>query len=194
MDIIKHINWIDVLALVLVLRIAYVSSQAGLTHELFPLIGNAVVLILSLHFYGLVGVIINKAAPIVPIQVANFISFTGIAIVLIIIYKLLNSLLEMVLTFELPAPVEKIGGLITGVLKAFVVVSLVLGILAMAPFPYLQKSIREKSLAGLSILRLGPAMYSKVSRFMPVLKLGPPAGSEAEMMDRLESDKRISYK
>jgi uncharacterized membrane protein required for colicin V production len=192
MDIIKHINWVDVLAMILILRISYVCSQAGLTHEIFPLIGNAAVLIFSLHFYAHVGDIIVKNASIIPIQVARFVSFLTIAIGLIIIYKLLNSLLNMVLTMEWHPTIEKIGGLIVGVFKAFVVASLVLTILALAPMPYFQRSIRDKSLTGMYILKIGPAMYGAVSRFMPALKLGNPSASPSEMVEDLEKDKAVS--
>lgn len=193
MDIIRHINWVDVLAIILILRISYVCSQAGLTHEIFPLIGNAAVLVLSLHFYARVGNIINKNAPIIPISLSYFLSFVGIAIVLIIIYKLLNALLNMVLTMEWHPSIEKIGGLIVGVIKAFVVTSLILAMLALAPLPYFQRSIREKSLTGLQILRIGPAMYGRLAGILPALKLGEPAGTETELMEDLEADKVVSY-
>ena len=194
MDILKHINWVDVLALILILRISYVCSQAGLTHEIFPLIGNAVVLVLSLHFYARVGNIITKNAPIIPIQIAYFLSFTGIVIALMIIYKLLNAALNIVLTMECHPSIEKIGGLIVGVMKAFVVTSLVLAILALAPMPYFQRSIRDKSLTGLQILKIGPAIYGKVAALLPALKLGSPAGTESEMMEDLERNKTVSYR
>jgi uncharacterized membrane protein required for colicin V production len=194
MEILKHINWVDVLALILILRISYVCSQAGMTHEIFPLIGNAVVLVLSLHFYTRVGNIITKNAPIIPIQIAYFLSFVSIAIVFIIIYKLLNAALNMVLTMEWHPSIEKIGGLIVGIMKAFVVTSLILAMLALMPMPYFQRSIRDKSLTGLQILKIGPVMYGKVAGFLSALKLGSPAGTASQMMEGLERNKTASYR
>ena len=55
MDIIRRINWVDLLVVILILRISYVAFQEGLSHEIFPIIGGVVIIIVNLHYYERIG-------------------------------------------------------------------------------------------------------------------------------------------
>ena len=73
MDIITRVNWVDLLALIIILRISYVAFNEGLSHEIFPLTGGIVVVVLSLHYYTKLGQFIWSNIPAIPVEIANLI-------------------------------------------------------------------------------------------------------------------------
>ncbi len=192
MDILKHINWIDILAIIVTLRISYVSFREGLTHEILPLIGTVLVMVFSLHYYNTLGETISQNLFGMPIQLANFLSFLILAICTWLVFRLLNALVNKIVNVQWHPIIEKFGGLVAGVARAFVTTSLILIILALAPLPYFQWSIRDRSVTGMYFLRIGPSIYSGVSKYFPSVKIGGPLLSAEEMVNKLVSDKLIS--
>ncbi|MFA6078394.1 MAG: CvpA family protein [Candidatus Omnitrophota bacterium] len=189
MDIVNHINWVDVLVAILLIRISYVAFQEGFTHEVFPLVGSIIVIVTSLHWYMTLGDLISRTFFNLPVQVTDFLGFLIIALAANIIVKLTSGLLNKIVKMQWHPLIEKFGGLILGIARASVVASLVLAVLALTPLPYLQRSIRDKSLTGVYFLRIGPSIYSKVAGFLPVMK-----ASRESLMSNLLLDKPISSK
>ena len=62
---------------------------------------------------------------------------------------------------------EKFGGLIFGLLRASVIVSIVLTIMSLTPFSYLRYSIEERSLSGPYFLKVVPGISGKVAWVFP---------------------------
>lgn len=192
MDILRHINWIDILDVIIILRISYVSFREGLTHEIFPLIGTVLVMVFSLHYYTMLGETISINFFRMPVRLADFLGFLILAICTWLIFKALNALLNKIVSVQWHPLIEKFGGLIAGLVRAFVTTSLILIILALTPLPYFQWSIRDKSVTGMHFLRIGPGIYSSVSKYFPFVKIGGPALNTEEMVNKLISDKPIS--
>ncbi len=172
MYIVNHINWVDVLIAILVIRISYVAFQEGFTHEVFPLVGSIVVIVFSLHYYMILGNLISRTLFNIPIQISDFLSFLILALGASLLVKFISALLNKMVKMQWHPLIEKFGGLILGIVRASVVTSLVLTILALMPLPYIQWSIRDKSITGVYFLRIGPSIYGKVAAFLPVMKAG----------------------
>jgi len=194
MQIVNHINWVDVLVAILVIRITYVSFQEGFTHEVFPLVGSIIVIVSSLYYYVSFGNLISQTLFNLPLQLADFLSFLILALVTSLVVKLISALLNKIVTMQWHPMIEKFGGIVLGIARASIVASLVLTVLALTPLPYLQRSIRDKSITGVYFLRVGPNIYSKVAALLPVMKAGGHLVSREELMDRLLTDKPVSFK
>jgi len=192
MNILQHINWVDILVIIIVTRMSYVAFREGFTHEIFPLIGTTFVMVFSLHYYGKFGEIISRELFNASIQFANFASFVMIAVVLTTICKLLNTLLNKILKMQWNPIIEKFGGLILGVVRASITASLILTVLSLTPLPYFQWSIRDKSLTGVYVLGIGPSIYERVSCYLPTIRPGGTQASKTGVMNNLMSDKAIS--
>lgn len=194
MDIVRRVNWVDVLAVILMIRMSYVALHEGLSHEILPFIGSIVIIIIGLHYYSKIGSFISQNLVAVPIEISNFLSFLILSIIAGFIFKILTGFLNKIVKVAWHPFIEIFGGMVLGVVRAAIVVSLILMIIALAPVPYLQWSIRDKSVTGMYFLKIGPNIYARVSAFLPRIKIeGPPVDKE-ELIKNLASDKSIAPK
>ena len=163
MEILSRLNWVDLLAVIIMLRTIYMSFQNGLSHEIFPFFSSILKLVLALHFYGKLGSLLNESVKLFPLSLCNMASFLAIVLITTFVLNLLSGLLDSVINITWHPLIEKIGGMMLGVLKGAVSVSMVLIFLALIPLSYIQWSINDKSLYGMFFLRIGPAIYRRVS-------------------------------
>lgn len=192
MEILGHINWVDVLVIIIILRISYIAFREGLTHEVFPLIGNIIIIVTALHYYIKLGSAISRNFLNLSSELSNFISFVILAVAAGFVFRLLNAFLNKLVKMQWHPLIERFGGLVVGVIRASVITSLVLTVLSLAPLSYLQRSIRDKSVTGVYFLRIGPEIYGSVSRFLPTVSIGEPSAGKEEMIKNIMSDKTIS--
>lgn len=192
MDILTRINWVDILILIIVLRVTYLSFNEGLSHALLPLFGSVAMVVVSLGYYGVIGSLLPDGSIKKLLGgTIDFLTFLALVIVTGIVFKLLKILSDFIIKFEWNSSVERYGGAICGAVRALIAASLILMVLSMAPLPYLQRSIRSESLSGRYVLAIGPYIYGKLVSVIPWVV---PAGGTAESNDiikKLEADKSI---
>ena len=189
MELIRRVNWVDILAIIILIRTSYISLQAGLSSELFSLLGVYLNIILTLNYYTKIGRIISETIPGFTLVLANFISFLSIAVILAVLFRLIRAILDRVIKIEWHPLIERLGGLVAGLARSCLAVSLVLIILILLPLPYMQWSIRDRSLSGMFFLKIGPSAYAKSLNALPWLsKKGEPVNTE-ELMAALTAEK-----
>lgn len=188
MDIVTRLNWIDVIVIIVMLRTSYVAFQDGLSHEIFPLIGAVSTLIIALHYYNTLALAVTRNILQVNTAVACFFSFLALVIIIGIIFRLLRGVVDAIVKVSWHPVLEKFGGLIVGVIRASVVASTVLIILALLPLPYIQWSIRDKSVTGMYFLRIGPEMHANVTALLPG---GNKASTKESLINDIVSDKLV---
>ena len=188
MDLLARLNWIDVIVVILILRTSYVAFRHGLSHEIFPLIGAVSTLILSLHYYNTLALLVTRNILQVNTAVAVFFSFLALVIIIGLIFRLLRGIVDAIVKISWHPALEKFGGLIVGVIRASVVASTVLVILALLPLPYLQWSIRDKSVTGMYFLRIGPGIYAKTAALLPG---GGKTVTKESLINDIVSDKIV---
>lgn len=196
MEIIRSLNWVDILVIIVVFRISYVAFQEGLSHEIFPVIGAVATLIVTLNYYNKIGGLISENLIKMPPEISNFLSFLILAVITGLGCKLLKAILDKIIHVEWHPLIERFGGLIFGIARAFITTSLVIMIIALMPLSYLQRSIRDKSVTGMHVLRIGPAVYEKASRLLPAVKgkTKTPSISKDDIVKDLISEKSIATK
>ena len=170
MELFAKINWVDVLVAILMLRISYVAFRDGLSHEIFPVLGSILIMVLAMHYYTVLGSFISRKMMNMPIESANFLSFLVLVVALGFLVRLLRAALDKIVKVQWHPIIEKFGGLAVGIMKAYVVTGIVLMTLSLMPLSYLQWSIKDRSLTGKYILEAGPRIYDKVGRFLPAIK------------------------
>jgi membrane protein required for colicin V production len=163
MEILSRANWVDLLVVTLMIRTVYVSLKDGLSHEIFPLLGSVLTLILGLHYYGRLGSMLYGVAGMIPLSMLKLASFLAIIVISGFILKMLKILVDAVIKVTWHPFIEKFGGMLAGVLRGMVVTSMALICLALVPLSYLQWSIKERSVSGMFFLRIGPGIYRTVS-------------------------------
>lgn len=163
MDMLSRANWVDLLVVIIMLRTIYVSFQDGLSREIFPLFGSILNLVLALHFYGKLGSMLYSGVKIVPASICNLAGYLAVVLISGFTLKFLKIIVDTVIKVTWHPLIEKIGGMLAGVARGAVCVSMILIFLALVPLSYLQLSIKDKSLCGMLFLRIGPAIYRTVS-------------------------------
>jgi len=163
MDILSRANWVDLFVVIIMLRTIYISFQDGLSREIFPLFGSILSLVLSLHFYSKLGSMLHSSLTIIPASICNVGSFLAIILILGFALKFIKVFVDTIIKVTWHPLIEKIGGILVGILKGAVAASMILIFLALIPLSYLQWSIKDKSLYGMFFLRIGPAIYQTVS-------------------------------
>ncbi|MDD5423365.1 MAG: hypothetical protein PHT32_08140, partial [Candidatus Omnitrophica bacterium] len=103
----------------------------------------------------------------------------------------LKVIIDKIITVTWHPAIERFGGLLAGIARASIVTSIILIILSLIPLSYLQRSIRDRSFAGMYFLRIGPGIYSKVSGFIPALRVGGTTVSGESLVKDLVSDKSV---
>ena len=191
MEIIKQINWVDLLVVILIIRISYVAFQEGLSHEIFPAVGSLAIIVLCLHYYKRIGIWISQNIFNMPLDLSNFLSFLLLAVMIGVIFKILKAFLDKIIKVEWHPFIERFGGLAIGIMRASLVASLILMIIALMPLSYLQWSIRDKSMIGMHFLRIGPTIYEKCSRILPTIKVEGLSADREDLVKNLVSDKSI---
>lgn len=190
MEIFQHINWVDILVVIIVVRITYVSFKEGLSHQIFPLIGSIVVLVLPLHYYRAIGALASSDIGI-PRALADFLAFLAIAVAFGFVAKLIKFLLDKIIKIEWHPVIERFGGIIAGVVRAFITASIILILLCVIPLPYFQRSIKTKSLTGLHILKLGAVIYESTAKALPVIRVSGSMVKSGEVLNNLTEEKSV---
>ncbi|MDO8525739.1 MAG: CvpA family protein [Candidatus Omnitrophota bacterium] len=178
MEILSKINWVDVLILILILRTSYVSIQDGLSHEILPLIGSVCMLIIPLHYYNAIALFLYDSGFAIPIGILNLLSFLLSAVCIGVIFRFLKVAIDKIIRVSWHLLIERFGGLLAGVIRGAILASIILMIITLIPLPYLQWSVRERSLMGVYFLRIGPSIYEKTSALLPRMKKIEPAVSK----------------
>jgi len=188
MDLLRHINWVDVLALIIIIRISYVSLGHGLSHELFALFGVYLNTLLVIHYYLKMGFLLSEMTGI-PRVISTFVSFLFLLVAISFIVLFGRRIVDFVVKVSWNPVIERVGGILSGIARACLTVSLVLMLMMVTPLPYLQWSVRDRSLTGMFFLRIGPAAYAKTYALVPGLMKKSAALTEADVMSDLTSDK-----
>jgi len=175
MDVLLRANWVDLLVVIIMLRMIYISFTDGLSHGIFPLFGSILKLVLALNFYGKLGFVLNSTVNAIPVSLCNLIGFLVIIIIVGIALKFLRVMVDAIIKVTWHPVIEKFGGMLVGVLRGCIASSIILVLLALIPLSYLQWSIKDKSLCGVFFLRVGPEIY----RVIP----GAGAGYEKVVKD-----------
>ena len=162
MHILSGINWVDVLVVILMVRMSYGSFLDGLSHQIFPFFASIAILAISLHYYTRLGQLMGGIQP----EVANALSYIALVVVLGFIVKFVKIILDKIVQVQWHPVIEKFGGLLVGIAKAYVMTAIVLTMLSLMPLSYLQWSVRERSLTGKYFLAAGPEAYTKFKVFL----------------------------
>lgn len=157
----NQFNWIDIFFVILLIRIGYVALKNGLPIELFKFLGTVCAIYLSLHYYiifsdyfvGLTGV--KKA----PVEYVTSFSAVILAVSGYLIFVLLRHVFSRFIHLEAVPNLDKWGSLISGIIRSFLLVSLIIFIFAILPRDYFRKSVNN-SYSGRRLFKIAPTTYT----------------------------------
>ena len=157
-NILKYINWVDVLVVILILRAAYLGLETGVWHELLGLIGILVAIFIPFRYYAELGGVIDSHS-FFSLPAAKIVSFILLMLVVLILVKLIRSLFKRLVKVQFISVVESLGGVIIGLVQAGLACGLILLVFTWFPARSLQAAIIERSYLGSRLIGAPPAVY-----------------------------------
>lgn len=162
-----EINWVDIIVVAFLIRGGYIGLSRGFSVELFKIIGAIASVILSLLYYKIAGEWVAQHS-FLSLPTANFLSISIIIFALLFIFRVLRILLFKVVHLELLCVfLERSGGVILGIARSIVWVSLLLFVLTLPPITYLRESVECNSLLGPYVKQVAVRLVDLVVSYNP---------------------------
>lgn len=163
LEIIRKLNWVDILILVLALRVCYTAVTRGLRIEVFKVLGAICAAYFSLHYYLALSAFIQGSAALQNIE-RDFLEFVCFIFLAGAGYAAL--VIPRKVFVRAPKEVEAsgidmLGGIILGSVRAILLASIILYALAISGVDYFKKSVVE-SYSGTHIIKAAPAAYDYI--------------------------------
>ncbi len=186
-DILKSINWVDLVILALFIRIMYTAVHEGLIVELFKCFSLAIALFLSFHYYFALAKYLTRRIddPQYMIFTLSF-CFFGIWLLPIIASKYIRIGLLLLFSIKTKATWDRWGAAVFGVGRFLVTASMITFVLLVSGVHYLEAKTVD-SFFGKRVVTIAPRIYQKmcdgfVSRLLPREKFNPAV---REAMDKV---------
>ncbi len=175
-DIIRACNWVDVLIVIILARICYISIKIGFVSEIFKLFGLLFSLYLACHYYTVVSDLIGNRAnvrspsSIMPVEFLDFMVFIVLIFVGYGIFVLLRETLGKLIHTEAVDTLNRWGGLCVGFIRGILLASLIVFILTIMSISYFKNSVYQ-SYFGHRLFYVTPTLYGAmwkgiISKFM----------------------------
>lgn len=145
---ISECNWVDIVAVVIILRMCYVGIKQGFGVEVFKMINLCFCSFIALHFYYSLGEFLHSVLPPLPTEPAATFSFLLLLIVITLIFRVLR---DTFFVFFKKGEANKtsilLGGAI-GALRGIGIAGLIAFGLVISQNHYLELSSRTSVLGG----------------------------------------------
>lgn len=164
-DILKYFNWVDVVVFIFLIRGIYEGAKNGLVIELFSLCGWSIAIFLSFKFYKSVAQILHQRTEI-PLIVDELLTFVTIIVAVIILANIAGGMLKSIIKIKIIDKMSRFSGALLGLIKAAVVLGIIFYAVGIAAIPYLDKSVKERSLSGKAISKVADVLYSNIEHFI----------------------------
>lgn len=177
-DFLRQLNWVDIVILILLVRIGCVARKTGLPAESFKLLGTLVAIFVCLHYYSGLSDWLGRLLPLAkektPLEFLDFLCALFLAVLGYAICMLLRFAFSHFIKLEAIPVLNKWGGFLLGLIRAFLATSLVIFMLVASSVGYLRNSVNG-SYFGARVFKIAPATYAGMwdgllSKFMPESK------------------------
>jgi uncharacterized membrane protein required for colicin V production len=159
-------NWVDVLAFVILARAASIGFKRGLGGELIDLMAAISAAFIALHHYGRLGGWL-QARVAVPAAISSLVAWVMLVAVVLGVWKLVALAAGSVARLEVVPQLNAFGGMTLGIVRGMVLLSLLLVGLELTTVGYLKVSVEERSLVGSGVRGMAPALYQAVLQILP---------------------------
>lgn len=154
-------NWIDVVAVVCLVRFGYIGASQGLGSALTRLVSVLAGVMVSFRGYQTVGDWVATRTFLSHEWAAAAVLVLGVLVTYALVGLALR-LLQKAVTLRFAPSLDTVGGLALGLARAALVLSVGLVTLQQLPSDYVRASIDERSWSGRYLARVAPAVYDTV--------------------------------
>ena len=164
-EIVNRLNWVDIVSLILLIKIGYVSSHIGVGKQILPLILLTVIVAIALYNYAGVAYFFVEKFSLSP-SLCNFVSFASILLILCVVYRFVLRMTGFYL-FAVQTEswnVERIGGVVIGILRSVVIIGAIFTVAILSPLRFVEDGIK-KSYTGYLFVNANLDIYSYITHF-----------------------------
>lgn len=169
--------WIDIVAIILTLILAYRAQQQGLLISAMRLIGLVLGIIVAINF-GVWASDLLVSQFNLSNQIASILGYIMVFLIVLLAAQVIGYFLRSIIHAIKLGWLDRIGGIFLGTLKAAIIISLIFWVLLALPSDNLGTEIQQKSYAYKILGEFTPSLYEKYVQ---------PNLEEGEMKDRLDS-------
>ncbi|MFH0754542.1 MAG: CvpA family protein [Candidatus Omnitrophota bacterium] len=185
-DILKQMNWVDVLTGVILIRIVYISAKTGFVTEFMKMLGVLLSVFFAFHFYVKLAAILAKSTNM-DVGSLEMLSFGVIWMFMHLACVLLRNGLLLVFTVETLSLVDRWGAAAASLVRFFLTVSMVMFMFLVTDIPYLEK-MTFGSFSQKYVLNVAPKVYDRmmgvvVVKFFPDQRKNPAVANELGKAD-----------
>ncbi|MBF0331882.1 MAG: CvpA family protein [Candidatus Omnitrophica bacterium] len=176
-EILKKINWVDILMLVLLVRIVYISAKTGFVTEFMKMLGALLACFFAFHYYVRIAAFMGDATKDMSEPVLQVCAFGVIWLVTFWIFHLVRNALVTVFTVQTMSLVDRWGAAVVSLARFFLTGSMIMFMFLMTDHSYVEKMM-VSSYSQKYILGVAPKIYYTVTngfvvKFFPGQKVNP---------------------
>jgi len=177
--LISKLTWVDYLAVIAVLRGAYVGYKAGLFPEILRIVAYLVTVIVTLRFHEALAQLLTLNT-FLNAATANAVAFGALLLVTFVLCKLAQMLVLKLLKMGDGGVINKLLGLLLGACRWLIILSLAFMLIEFSPLTTLKTDIRERSVSGPRIASVAPTIFQFLSSLSPQLAVNEETPKKAK--------------
>ncbi|HPJ56541.1 MAG TPA: CvpA family protein [Kiritimatiellia bacterium] len=171
-------NWVDWLFVAMLLYGGAMGAVRGLSHELAMLIGMIAAVTVTWLFYEPVSAWLCGHWTELHPEITRLVAVAALVTVTLAGMHALRKGLGALMTFSFKGPVERVGGLLAGVVRRGAVFLLALLLASFVPWSALQRAVMFQSRVGSAVLPHLVEGYNAVAERIAVIQAEVPVGVE----------------
>lgn len=171
-------NWVDWLFVAMLLYGGAMGAVRGLSHELAMLIGMIAAVTVTWLFYEPVSAWLCGHWTGLHPEITRLVAVAALVTATLAGMHALRKGLGALMTFSFKGPVERVGGLLAGVVRRGAVFLLALLLASFVPWSALQRAVMFQSRVGSAVLPHLVEGYNAVAQRIAVIQAEVPVGVE----------------
>jgi len=160
-------NWIDIIILILLGLAVGIGFKKGLVQEIVGIIALVVAFFLALALHKTAADLLMKIFTRLPKHIAPTIGFVAMFLAAFLAITLAGWLLSKIIKATPLDFADKIGGMVIGLVKGALIISILLLLLALLPLPKEVNRKLDRSAMIRSIRKVAPLVYERSKSLWP---------------------------
>ena len=161
-------NFVDIIALILVLLGLWQGYRRGLSGELAQVISAIVSVWVSWHYYDDLGHWLTDSTRLGP-QESLAVAFILLILGAFLFTWVVRIILRHIMEFTFKERIEKMGGALAGLIRTSLIIAVVIFFAGLLPNEFLHRVFMENSLIGRQLDHYIPTAYEKLTEYYPNL-------------------------
>ena len=162
----ERVNWVDLLTLILLIRITYISSRIGVGKQIPPLVLLVLILSVSLYNYRVIAIFFIERYSFSS-SLSMFFSYFLMTVLFLIVYHVISRITGFCLSAgeSIAGGLERAGGIVVGFIRSAFIIGIMLIALVLVPVKFVENSVKYSYL-GTFFIKANVKIYCVMARII----------------------------